>query len=282
MAAALEMGTITPDWGYNDTGQIVVGGQTISNWNRQSFGYSNATQVLVNSLNVGMATISTLMGTTNFYTMMDKFGIGKQTGIDLEGEQAGTMYIPGDENWSESNLGMNAFGQGIAMTPLQLITAVSAIANDGLMMQPRVVNELVEGDQVYEARPVTLGRPISAETAHTVRDMMVAVVNEGLDGRASLPGYTIAGKTGTAEIPTPIGYLDGASVGSFIGFFPADDPQVIVLIKLDRPTDFWGSQTAAPAFRRLAERLTILLEIPTDDVRAQLSAQGGSVNDISR
>lgn len=282
MAAALETGTITPDWGYNDTGQIVVGGQTISNWNRQSFGYSNATQVLVNSLNVGMATISTMMGTTNFYTMMDKFGIGKATGIDLEGEQNGTMYVPGDEHWSESNLGMNAFGQGIAMTPLQLITAVSAIANDGLMMQPRVVHEIVEGNQVFETRPVTLGRPISAETAHTVRDMMVSVVNEGLDGRASLPGYTIAGKTGTAEIATPIGYLDGASIGSFIGFFPADDPQVIVLVKLDRPTDFWGSQTAAPAFRRLAERLTILLEIPTDDVRAQLAAQGGSVNDISR
>ncbi len=282
MASALETGTITRDWGYNDTGQIVVGGQTISNWNRRSFGYSNATQVLVESLNVGMATIGTMMGTTNFYTMMDKFGMGKETGIDLEGEQAGTMYVPGDELWSESNLGMNSFGQGIAMTPLQLITAVSAIANDGLMMQPRVVHEVVEGDQVFATRPVTLGRPISAETAHIVRDMMVQVVNEGLDGQASLEGYTIAGKTGTAEIPTPIGYMPGASIGSFIGFFPADDPQVIVLVKLDRPADYWGSQTAAPAFRQLAERLAILLEIPTDDVRMQLAAQGGSVNGISR
>ncbi|MEP7291739.1 MAG: penicillin-binding protein 2, partial [Chloroflexota bacterium] len=134
MAAALESGTITPDWGYNDTGEINVGGQTIRNWNRRSYGYVNATQVLVESLNVGMATISTTMGTTDFYTMLDKFGVGRPTGIDLEGEQAGTMYVPGDENWSESNLGMNAFGQGVAMTPLQLITMVSAIANDGLMM----------------------------------------------------------------------------------------------------------------------------------------------------
>ena len=87
--------------------------------------------------------------------------------------------------------------------------------------------------------------------------MMVSVVNDGLDGKASVPGYTIAGKTGTAEIPTPIGYENGASIASFIGFFPADDPQVIVLIKLDRPADYWGSQTAAPAFQQLAERLVL-------------------------
>ena len=112
--------------------------------------------------------------------------------------------------------------------------------------------------------------------------MMVSVVNDGLDGQASVPGYTIAGKTGTAQISTPIGYEEGASIASFIGFFPADDPQVIILVKLDRPSDYWGSQTAAPAFAKLAERLAILLEIPTDDVRHELAAQGGSVNHINR
>lgn len=282
MAAALETGAITPDWGYTDNGSIDVGGVTIRNWDRQARGYTNATQVLVDSLNVGMATISTTMGTTDFYTMLDRFGIGRQTGIDLEGEQAGTLSVPGDENWSESQLGTNSFGQGVAVTPIQLITAASAIANDGLIMQPRVIYQIINGDQVITPRATTLGRPISAETAHIVRDMMVQVVNEGLDGQASVPGYTIAGKTGTAEIPTPIGYMDGQSIASFIGFFPADDPQVIVLVKLDRPVDYWGSQTAAPAFQQLAERLAILLEIPTDDVRMQLSAQGGSVNDVSR
>jgi cell division protein FtsI/penicillin-binding protein 2 len=282
MAAALETGAITPDWGYTDNGSIDVGGVTIRNWDRLSRGYTNATQVLVDSLNVGMATISTTMGTTDFYTMLDRFGIGRQTGIDLEGEQAGTLSVPGDENWSESQLGTNSFGQGVAVTPIQLITAASAIANDGLIMQPRVIYQIIDGDQVITPRATTLGRPISAETAHIVRDMMVQVVNEGLDGQASVPGYTIAGKTGTAEIPTPIGYMDGQSIASFIGFFPADDPQVIVLIKLDRPVDYWGSQTAAPAFQQLAERLAILLEIPTDDVRMQLSVQGGSVNDVSR
>ncbi len=282
MAAALEMGTITPDWGYNDTGEIDVGGVPIYNWDRAAHGYTTATQALVESLNVGMATISTKMGPTDFYTMMDKFGIGRPTGIDLEGEQAGTMYTPGDENWSESQLGTNAFGQGVAVTPLQMVTAVGAIANGGLMMQPRVIHQVIDGDQVIDARPANLGRPISAETAREVTQMMVSVVSDGLDGKASVPGYSIAGKTGTAQIPTPIGYENGTSIASFIGFFPADDPQVIVLVKLDRPADYWGSQTAAPAFQKLAERLVLALEIPTDDVRHELSAQGGAVNHIRR
>lgn len=282
MASAIDAGTITPDFTYNDQGEITVGGQSIRNWDGRAYGTVDATQILVDSLNVGMATISVRMGPTTFYTMLDKFGVGRLTGIDLEGEQPGTLYVPGDENWSESNLGMNAFGQGVAVTPIQMITMASAIANGGLMMQPRVVHEIIEGQTVIPSHLANLGRPISAETARIVTDMMVAVVNEGLDGRASLPGYTIAGKTGTAQISTPIGYEQGAAIASFIGFFPADDPQVIILIKLDRPRDFWGSLTAAPAFAKLAERLAILLEIPTDDVRHALAAQGGAVNHISR
>ncbi len=282
MAAALEAGTITPDFTYNDQGAITVGGQQIRNWDGRAYGTVDATQILVDSLNVGMATIAVRMGPTSFYTMLDKFGVGRLTSIDLEGEQPGTLYVPGDENWSESNLGTNSFGQGVAVTPIQMITMASAIANGGLMMQPRVVHEIVDGQTVIPSHPANLGRPISAETAREVTDMMVAVVNEGLDGKASVPGYTIAGKTGTAQISTPIGYEQGAAIASFIGFFPADDPQVIILVKLDRPTDFWGSLTAAPAFAKLAERLAILLEIPTDDVRHALAAEGGAVSHINR
>ncbi|MFN8448592.1 MAG: penicillin-binding protein 2, partial [Anaerolineae bacterium] len=282
MASALEAGTITPDFTYNDQGSITVGGQQIRNWDGRAYGTVDATQILVDSLNVGMATIAVRMGPTSFYTMLDKFGVGRLTSIDLEGEQPGTLYVPGDENWSESNLGTNSFGQGVAVTPIQMITMAAAIANGGLMMQPRVVHEIVDGQTVIPSHPANLGRPISAETAREVTDMMVAVVNEGLDGKASVPGYTIAGKTGTEQISTPIGYEQGAAIASFIGFFPADDPQVIILVKLDRPTDFWGSLTAAPAFAKLAERLAILLEIPTDDVRHALAAEGGAVSHINR
>jgi cell division protein FtsI/penicillin-binding protein 2 len=282
MAAGLETKSITPDFTYNDQGKLDVGGVTVRNWDRAAHGVVDATQILVDSLNVGATTIALKTGPTNFYTMMDKFGIGRLTGIDLEGEQAGQMAVPGDDTWSEGQFATQAFGQGVAVTPLQMITAASAIANGGLMMQPRIVHQIIDGDQVIESHTANLGRPISAETAREVTNMMVEVVNQGLDGKASVPGYNIAGKTGTAQIATPIGYEEGASIATFIGFFPADDPQVIILIKLDRPKDYWGSQTAAPAFAKLAERLAILLEIPTDSVRQSLAAQGGAVSGISR
>jgi cell division protein FtsI/penicillin-binding protein 2 len=282
VAAALDTGAVTPDFTYNDQGVLNVGGIDIRNWDRQVAGTANVTRLLVESLNVGAATVGLRMGPTSYYTMMDAFNFGRLTGVDLEGEATGTMPSPGDEEWSEAMFATSTFGQGIAVTPLQMLTAVSAIANDGLMMQPHVVREIVDGDRVIASQPSALRRPISAATANTVTEMMVAVVRDGLDGAASIPGYTIAGKTGTAQIPTPGGYDPAGSIASFIGFFPADDPQIAILIKLDRPREYWGSVTAAPVFRRLSERLVILLEIPPDDIRYALAAQGGSVNDIQR
>ncbi len=281
MAAGLETGSITPDFTYLDEGKLTVGGTDIYDWDRAAHGTVDATQILVNSLNIGASTIALKMGTSNFYTMMGRFGIGRLTGIDLEGEQPGQLPAPGDETWSESQFATQAFGQGVAVTPLQMIAAASAIANGGLMMQPHVVYAIIDGDNEVLAHPANLGRPISAQTAEEVTQMMIAVVNDGLDGKASVPGYTIAGKTGTAQIATPIGYEVAGSIASFIGFFPADDPQVIIFIKLDRPKDYWGSSTAAPAFAKLAERLAILLDIPPDNVRHALAAQGGAVNDIN-
>jgi cell division protein FtsI (penicillin-binding protein 3) len=282
VAAALDTGAITPDFTYNDQGILNVGGIDIRNWDRQAAGTASVTRLLVESLNVGAATVGLRMGPTSYYTMMDAFNFGRLTGIDLEGEATGTMHTPGDEEWSEAMFATSTFGQGIAVTPLQMLTAVSAIANDGLMMQPHVVKEIIDGDRVIASQPSALSRPISSTTADMITEMMVAVVRDGLDGAASIPGYNIAGKTGTAQIPTPGGYDQAASIASFIGFFPADDPQLAILIKLDRPTEYWGSVVAAPVFRRIAERLVILLEIPPDDIRYTLASQGGSVNDIQR
>ncbi len=282
MAAALDSGAVSQYDTYVDQGEITIGGVTIKNWNRQAAGVTDMTQVLVQSLNVGVSTIALRMGPTNFYDRLSRFGIGRTTGVDLQGEAAGTLYVPGDTDWSESQLGTNSFGQGVATTPLQMLVAVNAIANDGLMMQPHVFKQLVDGNQVQNSQPSTLSRPISAETAHIVRDMMVAVVRDGLDGNAQVAGYTIAGKTGTAEIPSPVGYEPGVSIASFVGFLPADNPQVSVIVKLDRPRDYWGSQVAAPVFQRLAERLVILLKIPPDDIRFALADEGGEVDLINR
>ncbi len=278
VAAALENGNITPNWTYYDEGILNVGGVSIRNWDRAAHGTVDVTQVLVQSLNVGASTISTMMGPNDFYSRMDDFGFGRQTGIDLEAEAFGTLYVPGDEFWSESMLGTNAFGQGMAVTPLQLLTAFNAVANGGLMMQPHVVREIRDGDRVYVSQPSSLGRPISPETARIVTDMLVTTVRDGID-QASVDGYTIAGKSGTAEIPSPVGYESSAWIMTFAGFLPADNPQLSILIKLDRPTSGnWASQVAAPVFQRLAERLVVLLEIPPDDVRHALAAQGGAIN----
>ena len=172
--------------------------------------------------------------------MMDKFGIGRATGIDLEGEQAGTMYAPGDGYWSESQLGTNAFGQGVAVTPLQMVTAVGAIANGGLMMQPRVIHQVIDGDQVIEARPANLGCPISAETAREVTPDDGRRRQRRFGWQGAVPAIRLPVRPGRRKFPTPIGYELGTSIASFIGFFPADDPQVIVLVKLDRPDGYWG------------------------------------------
>ena len=277
VAAALDNGTITPDWTYNDNGQLDIGGIRIQNWDDKAHGLVDVTQVLVQSLNVGAATIALEMGWEDFYDMIDRFGIGKLTRIDLEGEEDGILRAPDGviEDWSESDLGTNSYGQGVSVTPLQMLTAINAIANDGLMMQPRVVYQIVDGETIIPSRPSALGRPVSEETARIVTEMMVAAVQEGLDEGAQLPGYTIAGKTGTSEIPGVVGYLSDSWIMTFVGFFPADDPQISVLVKLDRPrSGRWASQVAAPVFQRLASRLVVLMEIPNDDVRHALSAEG--------
>jgi len=282
VASALDRGVITPDFTYVDQAALNVAGIRVENWDDQSHGVVDVTQLLVQSLNVGAATVAQEMGTTAFYDEFDDFGFGRATGIDLQGEESGLMPVPGDPNWSEANFITSSFGQGISVTPLQMLTSVSAIANDGLMMQPHVVRQFVDGDQVINAQPSALGRPISAEVANQVTQMMVAVVEQGLDNQARLPGYTIAGKTGTAQIPNAIGYEPDASITTFVGFLPADSPQISILIKLDRPRGYWASQVVAPIFRRLVERLVILMEIPTDEVRLALNAQGGSVLNIQR
>ncbi|MDQ7025784.1 MAG: penicillin-binding protein 2 [Anaerolineae bacterium] len=285
IAGAIDLGVITPQWTYNDTGRLEVGGVVTQNWDRNAYGLVDTTQLLINSLNVGAATVSLQMGPELFYTSLDRFGFGQPTRIDLRGEEGGIMRIPGEEGWSESDLAANAYGQAISVTPLQMITAVSAIANDGLIYQPRVVRQIINGDEIRNPQP-TVSRAISADTAHILTNMMVRIVEENpiYVENARLEGYSIAGKTGTAQIASPLGYETCATcvIASFIGFFPADDPQVLILVKLDRPRDYWGSVAAAPVFRNVAQRLALLLGIPTDDVRLGLVNAGGVINDDGR
>ncbi len=270
MASALDSGTVTPQTTYHDAGVLEVGGHRTVNWDRGAHGTVDMTTLLARSLNVGAATLSTWMGAESFYNYLQRFGLGSPTGIDIDPEAGGLMPLPGSNLWTESFLATNAYGQGLAMTPLQLISAVSAIANEGDLMQPFVVKEKRGENGTFSHEPNVVSKPISAETAQQLTTMAVTAVNQEVP-EAYVPGYTIAGKTGTAQIAENGVYLDHDVIGTFIGWLPADNPEIIVLVKLDRPTSApWGSKTAAPTFSKLVQELVVLLGIPPDDVRLAL------------
>ena len=270
MAAALDSGTVTPQTTYNDKGELFVGGHRTVNWDRGAHGIVDMTTLLVRSLNVGAAQLSTWMGADTFYDYMLSFGLGRPTGVDVIPELEGLMPLPGSNLWAESFLATNSYGQAMAITPLQLISAVSAIANEGSLMQPFVVKEKHNANGSYIHEPYVASKPISQETAQQLTTMAITTVYQGVP-KAIVPGYTIAGKTGTAQIPENGIYLEDTVIGTFVGWLPADNPEIIVLVKLDRPTsEPWGSLTAAPVFAKLVKELVVLLGIPPDDVRLAL------------
>lgn len=271
MAAALDTGLVRPETTFIDTGAIVVGGITIQNWNRDSWGEQNMVGCLQHSLNVCLAWISSQMGTQAFYGYMERFGLGRPTGVDLSGEAAGRLKIPGDGDWYPVDLGTNAFGQGVSVTPLQMLMAASAIANDGQMVTPHVLYSMVRDGHQYNVPSQFAGSPISAQTAHTLNDMLALSLEEE-SSLALLPGYRLAGKTGTAQIPRDYGYDPNHTNVSFIGWGPVDDPQFMVYVWLENPsTSIWSNETAAPVFSKVAEQSVILLNIPPDVVRQQLA-----------
>ena len=225
---------------------------------------------LQHSLNVCMAWVSTQMGIQNFYGYMERFGLGHATGVDLAGEAMGRLKIPGDTDWYPVDLGTNAFGQGVTVTPLQMLMSVSAVANNGHMVTPHVLYAMLRDGHQYDVPSQYAGSPITTETAHTLSNML-AISLEQESSQALLPGYRLAGKTGTAQIPTDTGYDLTHTNASFIGWGPVDDPQFMVYIWLQKPSaSIWSSETAAPVFSEVAEQSVILLNIPPDVVRSQL------------
>jgi len=273
MAAALDAGLVTPETTYLDTGSIQVGGSTIKNWNEESWGLQNMVGCLQHSLNVCMAWLATQMGPQTFYGYMNLFGLGAPAGIDLAGEAAGRLKLPGDADWYPVDLGTNSFGQGVTVTPIQLMTAATAIANGGRMVSPHVLYAQLRDGHQFTVPSQYAGSPIKAETAATLNEML-AVSLEAESSQALVPGYRVAGKTGTAQIPTPYGFYDYSQTNaSFIGWGPVDDPQFMIYVWLERPTaSIWGSETAAPVFSEVAQKTVILLDIPPDAVRLQLAA----------
>jgi cell division protein FtsI/penicillin-binding protein 2 len=269
VAAALDAGLVTPETTYHDQGWIEVGGLVVENASRRAYGDQTVADILIYSLNVGTAWLSAQMGPGVFYRYVQAFGIGRPTGVDLAGEVVGQLLLPEDyERWHDSNLGTNSFGQGLAVTPLQMIVAIATVANDGTRLRPHIVARRIAPDGALStSQPVIEAQAVAPQTARTLMEMMVRVVEEGVP-QAKVDGYRIAGKTGTAQIPIPGGYDKEGTIASFVGFGPVPDPQLIILVKLDRPkTSPWGSETAARTFRRLAARLFVILGIPPGGVR---------------
>ena len=272
MAAALDSGAVTPETVFIDVGVIEVGGIYIYNWNSAAWGPQDMQGCLQHSLNVCLAWVATQLGTKDFYEYMRDFGIGRLTNIDLAGEVAGRLKIPGDTDWHEADLGTNSFGQGVAVTPLQMVMAVSAIANEGEMVAPRIVRSIIDEGNQHDIEKTVVGMPIKPETARTLSEMLARSLEEEASV-ALVEGYRMAGKTGTAEIPTPYGYSLSATNASFVGWGPVDDPRFLVYVWLESPTSSpWGSVVAAPVFHDVVERLVVLMDIPPDDVRRELLA----------
>jgi len=213
------------------------------------------------------------MGAPTFYEYLNRFNIGHRTNIDLAGEEVYPLSEPNDPMWYTVNLATNSFGQGVAVTPVQMIMAASAIANDGKMVAPHVLQAYIQNGQQFNTSPQIVGSPISAETAHTESNMLADSLEEE-SSDALVEGYRVAGKTGTAEIAVNGQYSSNATNASFVGWGPVDDPRFIVYVWLEKPkSSIWGSVVAAPVFRDVVEELVVLMNIPPDDQRISLQVK---------
>ena len=269
-AAALELNRVTPDTLlYAGDGEIPISGTVIHD--HEKVGWVTFREAIQRSSNVAFVKMSWDLGREQVYQFLRTFGFGEKTGIDLPGESIGILRRP--DQWSQRTLPSLAIGQEIAVTPLQLLTAVSAVANEGWLMRPFLVREISDhqGRSVWEHVPHIRRRPISAETAKTVTDLLVNVVDRGTGKRAAIPGYRVAGKTGTAQKVDPATgtYSSTKFVGSFVGFVPAEDPQLAILVMIDEPQGpAWGGVVAAPVFRKVAEQALRYLSVaPGEEAR---------------
>jgi cell division protein FtsI/penicillin-binding protein 2 len=272
MAAALDAEVVTPEDEFIDTGEIEVGGHTIRNWDGGAWGPQTMLGCMEHSLNVCLAYVaSEKLGASLFYDYLRAFGIGQVTGIDLAGEVAGQLRTPRHPDWTEADIGTNSFGQGVSVTPIQLLTAVGAVANEGVMLQPHLVRAVAGSEGVYWPKKTILGKPISEEAAQVLTEMLAESIEKETNF-ANVEGYRLAGKTGTAQIPSEFGYDPKWTIASFIGWGPVADPRFVVFVRLDKPeTSPWGSVVAAPVFRDVVKRLVVMLGIPPDDVRNQIA-----------
>ena len=264
IAAALNERLVTPSDTYNDVGYTIVGGRRLNNALGKAYGPTTVTQILERSLNAGAAWVGQKLGAQRLADYLGRFGFGKPTGVDLGGEVSGTMR-PLVE-WYPVDVGTASFGQGVSASPLQLAMAYAAIANGGTLFRPYVVASRRDADGEHRTAPVTVSHAVTPETAAAVRTMLLSTVDTGIAHNAAIAGFSVAGKTGTAQIASPDGsYVDDLYVSSFAGFFPVDDPKYLVLVVLERPDSrLLGTVTATDAFKGVAQDILRYARIQPD------------------
>jgi len=268
LAAAFDQGITRPGEVFDcENGAVYVAGHRIRD--HKPFGLLSVSDILAQSSDVGAIKIALRLGAPKFYDYIRAFGFGQLTGVDMPGESKGILRRL--ENWSAISIGSISMGQEVGVTPIQLATAVSAIANGGLLYKPHVIAELRLGDRALPAKgllaPMEPRRVIQAETAATLRQLMEGVVLHGTGPLARLDGWTAAGKTGSAQKIDPATgrYSPTQLIASFTGFAPISNPAVTILVSLDSPVgQHEGGQVAAPVFKRIAEQVLPYLDVPRD------------------
>jgi len=269
LAAAFDQNLIRPEEVFDcENGSIVVAGHRIHD--HKKYGNLTVAEILANSSDVGAIKIALRLGPPRFNDYIHAFGFGSPTGVDLPGESRGLVYQL--KHWGAFSIGSISMGQEVGVTPLQMINAVSAIANGGLLYKPHVVEEMRRGEQVVPlegpSAPAGPKRVIRPETAATMRHLMEGVILNGTGKAARLDGWTVGGKTGTAQKIDPATgrYSRTKVIASFSGFAPINNPAVAILVSIDSP-EGWphdGATVSAPAFKKIAEQVLSYLDVPRD------------------
>ncbi|MEK7551349.1 MAG: penicillin-binding protein 2, partial [Patescibacteria group bacterium] len=265
MSSALDAKLVTPTTKCDIcAGPVAIGGYDIHTWNDKYQKNINMIETIQHSDNTGMVFVAKKLGLDGMLNFLSKFGIGDTTGIDLQGE----VYAPLKEKnqWYEVDLATTGFGQGISITPIQLLTAIGAIANEGKRMEPHVVAAVENNEGKFiKIEPKVIETPISGQTAKVMAEIMVNAVNKGEASWARVKGYRIAGKTGTASIPIAGHYDPNQTIASFVGFAPSNDPKFVMIVIINRPTtSIYGAETAAPVFFDIARSLLNYYGIPPE------------------
>ncbi|WP_322487213.1 penicillin-binding protein 2 [Chloroflexus sp.] len=276
-SAALSSGAVTTSTTVDDPGWVVRYGRTLRNFDGAPRGSLTLAGMLYYSSNVAALQFNELTGPEAFYRTLTRFGFGQPTGVDLAGEESGIVNFYGGAGYNPLTFLINAYGQAISVTPLQLVQAAAAIANDGVMMQPYVVQRICRNDGCVQTQPQVAGQPIEPEVARAVREMLVEAANHyapviwgprtgNWRDQWLVPGYRVGAKTGTASIPLPGGGYDpNYTIGSVLGIAPVDEPRFVVLVKIDRPKkDTLGVLTAIPVYYNVVDQLLRYAHVPPD------------------